>query len=147
MLVTNGKVAIAHYITGGFDDIVVAAGPDDLEIVKMDVLQTSEEAQSEVLRDADALFFVYGESSVCINSGDRFFQKTVGDQIIPRAGQPGEVADAVMFLLQKRLHHRHSDGRRRTRTPTVTDCAESFNKLVPYHFDAQGPDETEARDT
>jgi phosphoglycerate dehydrogenase-like enzyme len=60
MLVTNGKVAIAHYITGGFDDIVVAVGPDDLEIVKMDVLQTSEDAQSEVLRDADALFFVYG---------------------------------------------------------------------------------------
>ena len=28
MLVTNGKAAIAHYITGGFDDIVVAAGLD-----------------------------------------------------------------------------------------------------------------------
>ena len=30
----------------------------------------------------------------------QYFQKTVGNQVIPRAGQPSEVADAVMFLLQ-----------------------------------------------
>lgn len=56
---TNARVALAHYIPGDLDDIVADAGPDDLEIVKMDV-QASEEAQSEVLKDADVLFFVFG---------------------------------------------------------------------------------------
>lgn len=56
---TNARVALAHYIPGDLDDIVADAGPGDLEIVKMDV-QASEEAQSEVLKDADVLFFVFG---------------------------------------------------------------------------------------
>ena len=30
----------------------------------------------------------------------QYFQKVVGDQVIPRVGQPSEVADAVMFLLR-----------------------------------------------
>jgi NAD(P)-dependent dehydrogenase (short-subunit alcohol dehydrogenase family) len=30
----------------------------------------------------------------------QYFQKIVGDRLIPRAGQPSEVADAVMFLLR-----------------------------------------------
>ena len=55
------KVATARYLpVGGIDDIVVAAGPDDIEIEKMDV-QASEEVPSKVLKDADALFFVFGE--------------------------------------------------------------------------------------
>ena len=48
-----------NYIPGGLDEIVAAAGPDDLEIVKIDG-QASEEVQSEVLKDADVLFFVGG---------------------------------------------------------------------------------------
>ena len=55
------KVALAHYLPfGGLDGIVVAAGPDDIDVVKMDV-QASEEVPSKVLKDADALFFVFGE--------------------------------------------------------------------------------------
>jgi len=54
------KVALAHYLPfGGLDDIVAAAGPDDLEIVKIDVTAPAE-AQCETIKDADALFFVFG---------------------------------------------------------------------------------------
>jgi hypothetical protein len=36
--VKNLKVALAHYLpSGGLDDTVAAAGPSDLEIVKIDV--------------------------------------------------------------------------------------------------------------
>jgi len=55
------KVAVAHYLSiGDLDDIVVAAGPDDLEIVKMDVT-ASEQAQAEVMENADSLFFGFGD--------------------------------------------------------------------------------------
>ena len=30
----------------------------------------------------------------------QYFEKTVSNQVIPRPGQPNEVADAVMFLLR-----------------------------------------------
>jgi hypothetical protein len=59
--VKNLKVALAHYLpSGGLDDIVAAAGPADLEIVKIDVT-ASAEAQCETIKDADVLFFVFGE--------------------------------------------------------------------------------------
>jgi hypothetical protein len=58
--VKNLKVALAHYLpSGGLDDIVAAAGPADLEIVKIDVTAPAE-AQCETIKDADALFFVFG---------------------------------------------------------------------------------------
>ena len=54
------KVALAHYLpSGDWDDIVAAAGPDDLEIVRIDVTAPVE-AQCETIKDADALFFVFG---------------------------------------------------------------------------------------
>ncbi len=54
------KVALAHYLPfGDLDDIVAAAGPDDLEIVKIDV-RASAKAQGAIPEEADALFFVFG---------------------------------------------------------------------------------------
>jgi phosphoglycerate dehydrogenase-like enzyme len=54
------KVALAHYLpSGGLDDVVAAAGPADLEIVKIDVTAPAE-AQCKTIKDADALFFVFG---------------------------------------------------------------------------------------
>ena len=41
-VMTNAGVAFAHYIPGDLDDIVADAGPDELEIVKMDVQASAE---------------------------------------------------------------------------------------------------------
>ena len=54
MNLTKAKVVLVNYGPGVLGDVVAAAGPDELEIVKIDV-QASEEAQSEVLKDADVL--------------------------------------------------------------------------------------------